>query len=114
MKTKMYLLLTGLMLSFSVWSNNSTNEHECLKNDVQFMVQHESTKWDFTSIISENSVAVIDFSIKENGKIKVNEIVTDDPEFRTLIERNISKIVVNSCDINTELHFYLKLKHSRK
>lgn len=114
MKTKMFLLLTSLMLSFSGWSNNNSNNNECLKNDVQFIVHQESTKWDFSSLASENSVAVIDFSLRENGTVKVNEIITDDSGFKKLIEGNMSKLVINSCDINTDLHFYLKLKHSRK
>lgn len=116
MKTKFFLLITSLMLSFSVWSNNGINnsDTECLKINVQLTIHEQFLKWDFSSITQENSLAVVDFSLTNEGTIKLNEVLTDNPSFKNLVEQNMSKITINTTDINTDLHFQIKLKHSIK
>lgn len=114
MKTKLIMLITGIVLSFSLRANEMTGNEECVRDLIQTEVKSEFLHWDFSTLNESDATADISFQVNEKGNVEVKEIAGNDSEFNSLIETNLSKIKLNSDCLDNEMEFYIRLSYKKR
>jgi hypothetical protein len=113
MNRKIALLLTGLLLGFSVWSSNSTPDiNEYIKSNVQSKVDKEISKWDFSRVEKNYSMAFVSFRIDEKGNVSIENILTDNDQLKSVITKNFSGFHIGP-DAHTGSVYYITVKFKR-
>lgn len=114
MKTKLMLLITGIVLCFNLRANEITVNDECIRNLIQTEVKSEFLNWDFSTLKESDAIADVSFRINEEGSIELKEIAGNDSDFNSLIESNFSKIKLYADFPETDKPFYIRLSYKKR
>ena len=116
MKTKLIMMLAGLMLALNSWSGNSPSEGSdisYLKTNVQTKVNSEINKWDFSTLEENSSLAYVVFKITETGKIEIEDIISDNEKFKAILKQNFNLLFLDQPNNDTKNTFHVKVKFTR-
>jgi len=114
MKTKLMLLITSTVLSFSLSAKEIKGSDECVRNLIQTEVKNEFLNWDFSTLKESDAIADVSFRINEEGSVELKEIAGNDSDFNSLIVSNFSKIKLNADFPETDQSFYIRLSYKKR
>ncbi|MCE3227542.1 MAG: hypothetical protein K0S32_2093 [Bacteroidetes bacterium] len=112
MKTTLFLFISSILLSLGVRANNNgiRPSEENSKGAVKDIIVQECSKWDYSALDKKSSSAKVAFRVSQTGEITVEQISSNDKEFRNLIENNLPKVKLSEVNVSGGL-FYIDLKH---
>lgn len=99
-------------LSYSATARENSNI-DVLVSNVSNTIKSDFSGWDFSSVKSNNCFAWIIFTIEDNGALSIENIISNDKEFKQVVISNFSKISVIAPEAGHRIFFKVVLKHKR-